>query len=65
MTVKEICRVVEESKIVLFESGRVFSGHVCEIEPGEPVPEKYANWKISQLESGVEEEGVIYLVIDK
>ena len=65
MTVKEICRVVEETNIVLFERRRVFDGHVCEIEPGEPVPEKYADRKVFQLESVAEgEDGVIYLIID-
>lgn len=63
MTVEEVCRAVEESKIVLFESGCVFSSHVCEIRAGEPVPEKYANRKVFQLEGAGE--GVIYLVMDK
>ena len=66
MTVKEICEIIEESKVILFESGRVFDGHVCEIEPGEPVPEKYANRKVFQLESVAEgEDGVIYLIIGR
>lgn len=71
MTVKEICEIIEETKVVLFERGRAFSGHVCEIEPGEPVPEKYAYRKVFQLESVTEqinreeEDGVIYLIIDR
>ena len=65
MTVKEICRIVQETKIVLFELKRVFDGHVCEIDPGEPIPEKYADRKVLQLESVAEEEdGVIYLIMD-
>lgn len=67
MTVKEICEVIEETNVVLFEIGHVFDGHVCEIEPGEPVPEKYANRQVLQLEAVAEEEedGVIYLIMDR
>lgn len=71
MTVKEICDIIEETNVILFEIGRVFDGHVYELEPGEPVPEKYANRQVLQLEAvaeqnnGEKEDGVIYLIIDR
>lgn len=65
MTVKEICRIVLATKIVLFECGRMFDSHVCVIEPCEPVPEKYANRKVFQLEAIAREDGVIYLTMDE
>jgi hypothetical protein len=38
---------------------------MCEIDPGEPIHEKYADRKVLKLESVAEEEdGVIYLIMD-